>query len=143
MLRIYFTVHIDINDITYGYFQIGTTTGLEPTLGLIVACVPMFPAAFKNVFHRKETRQPGYDLSSDGWRRFSPNGQQSSRSHGINDFQPLADPEEAGSETTVPESESRITASSTEHHTEQICPPSRIKVTHDWDVRWTRDVHSC
>lgn len=49
ILRIAFAAQFDANDLTYDYIKTSTTTVLEPTLGIIVASLPMFPPAFKNL----------------------------------------------------------------------------------------------
>ena len=47
ILRIVFAVQFNVDDITYDYEKVSITTVLEPVLGILFACLPMFPPVFK------------------------------------------------------------------------------------------------
>ena len=57
ILRIVFAVQFNYDDVTYDYSKISITTVLEPVLGILVACLPMFPPVFKGCVGREGVEQ--------------------------------------------------------------------------------------
>lgn len=57
ILRIIFAVQFNYDDITYSYGKAAITLALEPVLGILVACLPMFPPVFKGCTGRKGVEQ--------------------------------------------------------------------------------------
>ena len=48
-LRIAISAQLDINDFTYDLIRIAIVTDLEPLLGIIIACLPLFPPVFQKL----------------------------------------------------------------------------------------------
>ncbi|KAM0803545.1 hypothetical protein BDR22DRAFT_886379 [Usnea florida] len=57
ILRIDFAVHFNNDDSTYDFDEVLISTGLEPLLGILVACLPMFPPVFKGCVGRESVEQ--------------------------------------------------------------------------------------
>ena len=95
ILRIVFAVQFDVHDITYAYYRVSVTTVLEPVLGIIVACLPMFPSAFNKgrVGGECDEHDDSGKMLSSGTTRFcSNNGMRRSRNvAGLDDSYPLVE----------------------------------------------------
>ena len=54
IVRVVIAAQFKVNDLTYGIAKASIVIVLEPCVGLIAACLPMFPAAFKRISRGKE-----------------------------------------------------------------------------------------
>ena len=58
VIRLAFSVRIDLDDFAYDIERIGIMTELEPLLGIIIACLPTFPPAVKKLAGHIKTTNP-------------------------------------------------------------------------------------
>ena len=49
IIRVVIAAQFNTNDFTYDIAKASIVTGLEPCVGLIAACLPMFPPLFKRI----------------------------------------------------------------------------------------------
>ena len=138
VLRIVFAAQFDVNDITYDYMKVSITTILEPILGIILACLPMFPPAFKECLGG-ERKQDSQKVCSVSTIRLHSNGMnQSPGFPGPDDSYPLADLDSGLTESEVNGSNSRATSIGVKHSTEsrfEANPEAMIRIERGWEVR--------
>ena len=82
-----------MNDFTYDVAKASIVTGLEPCVGLIAACLPMFPPFFKRMRRGKEKSDSRSHVSSTVARLRSKNLKRRAFDM-IDDEYPLTDLEE-------------------------------------------------
>lgn len=63
IIRVVIAAQFNMNDYTSDIAKASIVTGLEPCVGLIAACLPMFPPFFKRIRRGKE--------KSDSWSHVS------------------------------------------------------------------------
>lgn len=54
IIRVVIAVQFNIEDVTYDIAKASIVISLEPSMGLIVACMPMLPPTFKKMLHGKQ-----------------------------------------------------------------------------------------
>ena len=96
-----------MNDFTYDVAKASIVVGLEPSVGLIAACLPMFPPFFKRIGHGKENSDPRSHISSTVARLRSKDSKKRAFRI-INDEYPLTDLEENRTQNDIAESNSNI-----------------------------------
>ncbi len=138
VLRIVFAAQFDVNDITYDYMKVCITTVLEPILGIILACLPMFPPAFKECLggERKQDSQKVRSVSTI--RLHSNRMKKSPGFPGLDDSYPLTDLDSGLTESEVNGLDSRASSVGGEHNTEsrfKAKPESMIRIERGWEVR--------
>ena len=101
VLRIVFAIQFNVDDYTYDYNKIGITTGLEPVLGIIIACLPMFPPTFKRMLRSKTEQDSQHVLSSSTRWLHSKIMKRSSMFRKIDDSYPIMDLGEGRSENKI------------------------------------------
>ena len=90
IVRVVLAIQFNTNDVTYDVAKVMIVTDLEICMGIIVACLPMFPPTFKRILHGKEMSDSPNRISSTVARlRFKGPKPQVIRS--IDDFYPLTD----------------------------------------------------
>ncbi len=138
VLRIVFAAQFDVNDITYDYMKVSITTVLEPILGIILACLPMFPPSFKECLGG-ERKQDSQKVRSVSTIRPHSNGmKQSPGIPRLDDSYPLADLGSGLAESEVNGFDSRASSVGSEHNTEsrfKANPESMIRIERGWEVR--------
>ncbi|CAF9942357.1 hypothetical protein IMSHALPRED_003637 [Imshaugia aleurites] len=138
-IRVILAVHFKINDFTNGIARIGIVTTLEPLLGIIVACLPMFPPALKRIFGsvKKISPETQHGLSSS-MVRLRPERSKNSTPNRFDESWLLTDLENnrIGLPVSGPSSKpnSLIREGSQSVGTE-MPPQSSITVRHEWVVR--------
>lgn len=55
IIRLVLSAQLNLDDFTYKIAKIGIPTLLEPLLGIIAACLPLFPPAFRKVMGEMKT----------------------------------------------------------------------------------------
>ena len=96
-----------MNDFTYDIAKASIVTGLEPCVGLIAACLPMFPPFFKRIRHVKEKSDFRSRISSTVVRLRSKSSKKGAFRI-IDDGYPLTDLEEYQTQKDVAGSNSNI-----------------------------------
>ena len=59
-------MQFNYDDVTYSYFKVSATTVLEPVLGILVACLPMFPPVFRKYLGGEAVGQDSEKTRSSG-----------------------------------------------------------------------------
>lgn len=108
IIRVVIAAQFNMDDFTYDIAKASIVTVLEPCMGLIAACLPMFPAAFKRLAHGKEHSDPrGQNFVSSTVARLRSKETKKSAFHKIDDQYPLTDVENFGTQNTITDLDSR------------------------------------
>ena len=107
VIRAVIAVQFNMNDITYDIAKASIATGLEPCVGLIAACLPMFPPFFKKIRRGKEKLDPRSHVSSTVARLRSQDSKKRAFRI-IDDEYPLTDLEENRNQNDIASSNSNI-----------------------------------
>ncbi len=100
IIRVVIAAQFNINDFTYGIAKANIVTGLEPCIGLIAACLPMFPPTFRRIRGDKESLD-SRDYVSSRMARLRSMDSKKSAFRTIDDLYPLTDLEERGIQNHV------------------------------------------
>lgn len=88
--RLVIAARLSTKDFTYDLARLAIVTDLEPLLGIIVACAPLFPPAFKAAINRKpKSYQPSG--SSSGFANLNSKSARSLWFRSADDSYPLTD----------------------------------------------------
>lgn len=134
MIRLILSAQIELTNYTYDILKISIVTILEPLLGVIIACSPLFPPAIKKLTASSEK---SYILSS-AVARIRLKRSKSSASKSFEDSFPLTDLDEKRTQNhiTGPSGKSDHVCGSCEQFGAVGNPPqSSIRVEQDWEVR--------
>ena len=134
MIRLILSVQVKLDNYSHDLLKISIVTILEPLLGIIAACLPLFPPAIKKIIARSEE---SYVLSSVV-ARLRLKRPKSSSSKNFDDSFPLTDLEEKRTQNhiTGPSSKSDdVFGSYGQFRGVGIPPQSSIRVEQDWEVR--------
>ena len=120
-------------------------TILEPLLGIIIACLPLFPAAFKKVTgHTKNANPETRNVLSNSMARVRLKRSKTSFFASYNDSVRLTDLEDNKTHThiTGPSSEpGSLVNGCSQFVGFEIPPQSSIKIIQDWEVRSDKARH--
>ena len=94
IIRVGVAIQFDFDDFTYDIAKIGILTDLETCMGIIVACLPMFPPTFNRILHGKKKSDSRSHISS-GVLRLRSKGPKPQAFRSIDDLYPLTDLEES------------------------------------------------
>ena len=90
IIRLVFSTQLNLDDYTYSIAKVGVVTLLEPLLGIIVACLPIFPPAVtKVVAHMRKTHPETHNVLSSSMARLRMNRSKSSAFQSLDDSSPL------------------------------------------------------
>lgn len=132
IIRVVIAAQFDMNDFTYDIAKASIVTVLEPCMGLLAACLPMFPPFFKRIRRGKENTDPRHYVSSTVARLRSKNSKEPAF-HNIDDRYPLTDLEEVGTQTDITGPDSKHNQNTNVKL--EMYPHSTTKVKKDWEVR--------
>ncbi len=118
--RLVIAARLSTKDFTYDLARLAIVTDLEPLLGIIVACAPMFPPTLKAALNRKPRRSQSSGLSS-GFAKLNSKSARSLWFRSADDSYPLKDVE------------------GVVNHTQITGPNSRQSSFHDSSVAGPRD----
>ena len=91
-----------IDDYTDSLAKIGVVGSLEPLIGIIVACLPLFPPAIKKIIsHFKKTHPETRNVLSSSMARLRQKRSKSSAFQSLDDSFPLADLEAKGTQNHI------------------------------------------
>ena len=130
-----------MDDYTDGIARIGIVTTLEPILGIIVACLPIFPPALKVVFgHVKRVSPETQNVISSSVAQLRLRRSKSSPFEKFDEYL-LTDIENQRIEQTIsgPSNKSDFSGRGSGRPAElaegEIPPLNSITIRHDWEVR--------
>lgn len=112
-----YAVKLDVDDYTYDIMVIGMTTGLEPVLGIIIACLPMFPPTFKRMLRGKGEQDSRDVLSSSTRRLRSKSTKRPLIFRKLDDSFPLTDLEKGRTENKITGPDSKASSLAIENNT--------------------------
>lgn len=96
--RLVIAARLSTQDFTYDLARLAIVTDLEPLLGIIVACAPMFPPTFKAAINRK----PKSSGNSSGFTELnSKSGARGFWFRSADDSYPLTDVEGGANHTQI------------------------------------------
>ena len=125
------------HNFAHDFAKIAIVTDLEPLLGIIVACAPLFPPTLEAMFNHKCTSSPSSILSS-GLARLHSKGARTFEFRALDDSYPLTDVEGGLNETHIT---SRHTQPGSSHQSnaaglgEFVDERPTITVERSWEVR--------
>ena len=134
ILRIVTAAQFDIDDFTYGFAKLAIWTDLEPTLGMVNACLPVIQPALIRVLgsRRHECKTSFISSSVARLRSKSNNG---SKNRKFNDSYLLT---ETGTTESYVGSNSKPSSTMEDMEAQEVHssmePRSEIKVKKDWQV---------
>ena len=131
--RLILVKQLQVKDYAHDILKISIFSVLEPLLGIIVACSPLFPPAIKNITAKSPKI---YIPSSSVVARM-----RSKRSKRLDDSLPLTDVEETRTQTHQTDSRSKsddVSGSCGQSDGIGVSPQSSIRVERDWEVRSDR-----
>ena len=137
MARVVTIAQLNSNDLTYGYAKVSILTNLEPCMGLIVACLPMFPPTFKRMLRGKETSDSRSYTSSSVARLRSKDSKRPAF-HQIDDLYPLTNLEEFRTQNDITGPDGKpdaIVDDPSINAKLEMYPQSTIKIKKGWEVR--------
>ncbi|KAK3176216.1 hypothetical protein OEA41_007539 [Lepraria neglecta] len=131
IFRVVLATQMNKADFTYNEAKLGIITNLEAYLGIIIACLSMFPPTLKKMLGNKAGPDSRNVISSSVARlRFKSSRPRLFRK--FDDLYPLTDLEGTQNEITGPDGKLN---SSVEDSTIKMHHQSAIKVKQDWDFR--------
>ncbi len=137
IIRVVIAVQFDIDDVTYDIVKVAIVTDLETCMGIIVACLPMFPPTFKKLFRGRDKSDLQKYISS-GVDRLRAKGPKTLAFRSIDDLYPLTDFEGSRAQNKItgpdgkPDSFVDDQNMIAEHNKN---PRSTIKIKTGWEVR--------
>lgn len=138
-IRVILAAQLKIDDYTYGTAKIGIVTNLEPLLGIIVACLPIFPPALKRIFgHVKNTSSETHNVLSSSVTRSRLKRSKNLTLERFDDSYLLADLENSKVENIITGTGSKsnsVFRSCSQSTGVKIPPELSITIQHDWEVR--------
>ena len=145
IIRVILASQLKVDDYTDGIARIGIVTTLEPILGIIVACLPIFPPALKVIFgHVKKASPETHDTISSSIARLRLKRSKGSRFERFDDYL-LTDLEDQRVEQAITGPSQKPDGSSgqpAEPDGAEIPPLNAITIRHDWEVRSESARHS-
>ena len=92
IIRLVLSTQVNLDDYTYSIARVGIVTLLEPLLGIIVVCLPVFPPAIKKVVaHMSKTDPETRNVLSSSMARLRMKRSKSSAFQSLGDSSPLTD----------------------------------------------------
>ena len=102
IIRLVFSTQVKLDDYTYSVARVGVVTLLEPLLGIIVACLPIFPPAIKKIIdYMKSTHPETHNVLSSSMARLRLKRSKSSSFQSLEDSSPLRDLEAKGTQNHI------------------------------------------
>ena len=90
IIRVVIAIQFKFDDVTSDIAKVSIVTDLETCMGIIVACLPLFPPTFKRILHGKEKSDSRNHISSRV-ARLRSKGSKPQAFRSIDDFYPLTD----------------------------------------------------
>lgn len=141
IIRVVVAIQFDFDDFTYDIAKVGIVTDLETCMGIIVACLPMFPPTFNRILHGKKKLDWRSHISS-GVLRVRSKGPKPQAFRSIDDFYPLTDLEGSRAQNNITGPDGMPDSMSDSFVKDQnmdaalaMHPQSSIKVKKDWEIR--------
>lgn len=125
------------DDFTYDLAKLAIFTNLEPLLGIIISCAPLFPPTFKAIYCRMSKWSPS-SSSVRGFARLTTKGTTGLENQASNDSFPLVDVRGGRNTTKVtgPNSQPNSSHGSNAVVSDENARPQRtITVTKGWNIR--------
>ncbi|CAD6591822.1 MAG: hypothetical protein ASARMPREDX12_005452 [Alectoria sarmentosa] len=146
IIRLVLATRLNMDDFTYDIARIGMVSMLEPLLGITIACLPLFPPAFKKVTGRLDATGSGGtpNVLSSSVARLRAKRSKNSDFEKFNDSDLLTDLEENRIENHIsgPKSQPDYAIDGGSPFADFEVPPlSAIKVEQDWEVRSDEQRH--
>lgn len=136
IIRVIIAIQFNINDLTYDIAKVSIVTDLETCMGIIVACLPMFPPTFKRILRGKEKPESRNHISSSVARLRSkvPKTRAFRR---IDDLYPLVDIEANRARNEITGLEGKPNSSLDDQSMNPVLEthPQSIKIKTGWEVR--------
>lgn len=134
IIRIVIAVQFNINDYTYDIAKVSILTDLETYMGMIVACLPTFPPAFKRLYRGKGNSDSRRYISSSV-ARLRMKGPKIPGSRRLDDLYPLTDLEENGTHNEITGASGKLSDNQSTNKKLMMPPHSEIKIERGWGVR--------
>ena len=137
VVRLYFAFKFNIDDVTYDIAKVVIVTDLENCMGIIVACLPMFPPTFKRILHGKQKSDSRNYISSTV-ARLRSKGPKPHVLRSVDDFYPLTDFEGSTAQNKITGPDGKPDSFPKDQNMDadlEIHPQSSIKVKRGWEVR--------
>lgn len=138
LIRVVLIARLNIDDYLYDFTKITIVTDLEICLGIIVACMPMFPPTLKRMLRGKKDPSLFRRHMSSGVALMRPKNPHMPAFHRIDDLYPLTDLDEMRTWNEIcgtdgkpdslvddPDSDAKL----------EMHPRSTIKIKKGWEVR--------
>ncbi|KAF6232640.1 hypothetical protein HO173_009079 [Letharia columbiana] len=140
IVRLILSIHMNLDDFTYGITKIAIVTILEPLLGIIIACLPLFPPTVKKITgYSKETNSETRNVLSSSMARLRLKRSRNSAFQRFKDSSLLSDLEhnktqiDASDATSKPDS---LVDGRSPFAAVEVPPPhSSIHMKQEWEVR--------
>ena len=101
-MRLVLSTQVKLDDYTYSIARVAVVTLLEPLLGIIVACLPIFPPAVtKMVSHMRKTHPEIRNVLSSSMARLRMKRSKSSAFQSLGESSPLTDLEAKGTQNHI------------------------------------------
>lgn len=91
IIRLVLSINLNLEDFTYSLAKIGIVTILEPLLGIIIACLPLFPPALKKIGGHMKTDPGTPNVLSSAMARLRSKRSENSTFQRVDDSYPLTE----------------------------------------------------
>ncbi|KAL8747850.1 MAG: hypothetical protein Q9184_007546, partial [Pyrenodesmia sp. 2 TL-2023] len=135
--RLAIASRLTTNDFTYDLAKLAIFTDLEPLLGIIVACAPLFPPTFKAV-HDRMLKRSSSGSSARGFARLTNKGTTGIQNQASDASYPFVDIEGGRNKTLVTSPSSQpnsLLGINADASDEDARLQHTITVTTGWDIR--------
>ena len=137
IVRVVLAIQFNFDDVTYDIAKVTIVTDLETCMGIIVACLPMFPPTFKRILHGKE-KSDSRNYISSGVARLRSKGPKPQVVRSVDDFYPLMafEGSRAQNKITGPDGKPDTFLKDQNMGADlEMHPQSSIQVKRGWEVR--------
>ena len=134
IIRLILSIQINLNDFTYGITKISIVTIPEPLLGIVVACLPLFPPALKKITGRgRKTNPETRNVLSSSMARLRLKRSKNSSFQRFDDSLALTDIENNKTHNSITGPSSDADAFDKDYN--ELRGVGSIKIKQDWEVR--------
>ena len=137
IVRVVTIAQLNYDDLTYDMAKVSILTNLEPCMGLIVACLPIFPPTFRRMLRGKGTSDSRNYISSTVARLRSKDSKRPAF-HQIDDLCPFTELEEFRTQNDITGPDGKPGSFVDDQSTNaklEMYPQSTIKIKKGWEVR--------
>lgn len=140
IVRVIVFVHFNVDDFTYGIAKVAILTDLETCMGIIVACLPMFPPTFKRMLRGKKPADFRNHISSSVARLRSKDSKAPAAFRKIDDLYPLTELDDMRTQNDITGPDGKPGSfvdgqNTSDTKLEMHYPQSTIKIKQGWEVR--------